>query len=97
MRLRKRRPTSRIEKTLFFMLGELPFITGLYEKARAELEDDENLSVDGVKELLITARDRYKKDLKKQARPITPQLLVAVPAVCSQPVADRAPADAGPV
>jgi len=63
------------EKTLFFMLGELPFITGLYEKARAELEDDEDLSVDGVKELLITARDRYKKDLKKQARPITPQLL----------------------
>ena len=63
------------EKTLLFMLGELPFITGQYEKARAELEDDENLSVDGVKELLITARDRYKKDLKKQARPITPQLL----------------------
>lgn len=62
-------------KTLFFMLGELPFITGLYERARAELEDDENLSVDGVKELLIVSRDRYKKDLKKQARPITPQLL----------------------
>ena len=63
------------EKTLLFMLGELPFITGLYEKARADLEDDENLSVDGVKELLITSRDRYRKDLKKQARPITPQLL----------------------
>jgi len=63
------------EKTLLFMLGELPFITGLYEKARAELEDDENLSVDGVKDLLITARDRYRRDLKKQARPITPQLL----------------------
>jgi hypothetical protein len=31
--------------------------------------------VDGVKELLITARDRYQTDLKKQARPITPQLL----------------------
>ncbi len=63
------------EKTLFFMLGELPFITGLYEKARADLDDDEDLSVDGVKELLITARDRYKRDLKKQARPITPQML----------------------
>lgn len=63
------------EKNLLFCLGELPFITGLYELARAELDDDENLSIDGVKELLMTARDRYKADLKKQARPITPQLL----------------------
>lgn len=63
------------EKNLLFCLGELPFITGLYERARAELDDDENLSIDGVKELLITARDRYKDDLKKQARPITPKLL----------------------
>lgn len=62
------------EKNLLFCLGELPFITGLYELARAELDDDENLSIDGVKELLMTARDRYKADLKKQARPITPQL-----------------------
>jgi hypothetical protein len=62
------------EKQLLFCLGELPFITGLYEQARAELDDDENLSIDGVKDLLITARDRYKDDLKKQARPVTPQL-----------------------
>ena len=48
-------PTSTYElesRTLAFMLGELPFITALYERARAELEDDANLSVDGVKELL---------------------------------------------
>jgi hypothetical protein len=63
------------EKTLLFMLGELPFITGLYERARAELEDDENLSIDGVKELLIAARQRYKDDLKRRARKITPHLL----------------------
>ena len=62
------------EKNLYFCLGELPFITGLYEQARAELDDDENLSIDGVKDLLITARDRYKADMKNQARPITPQL-----------------------
>jgi hypothetical protein len=62
------------EKQLLFCLGELPFITGLYEQARAELDDDENLSIDGVKDLLITARDRYKDDLKRQARPLTPQL-----------------------
>src|SRR5262245_11109043 len=42
------------DRTLMFLLGELPFITGLYERARAELEDDENLSIDGVKELLLT-------------------------------------------
>ena len=54
-------------------------------------------SVDGVKELLITARDRYKQDLKKQARPITPQLLALYLRYVAEPVADRAPADAGPV
>ncbi|MDX1945742.1 MAG: hypothetical protein SFU86_10130, partial [Pirellulaceae bacterium] len=62
-------------RTLLFLLGELPFITGLYERARAELEDDENLSLDGVKELLITAREAYKADLKQRARKITPHLL----------------------
>ncbi|MCI0357713.1 MAG: hypothetical protein L0211_04405 [Planctomycetaceae bacterium] len=63
------------ERTLIFLLGELPFITGLYERARAELEDDENLSIDGVKELLLTARERYKADFKRRARKITPQTL----------------------
>jgi hypothetical protein len=63
------------DRTLMFLLGELPFITGLYERARAELEDDENLSIDGVKELLITARQQYKADMKRRARKITPHLL----------------------
>jgi hypothetical protein len=63
------------DRTLLFMLGELPFITGLYERARAELEDDENLAIDGVKELLIAARQKYKDDLKRRARKITPHLL----------------------
>lgn len=62
-------------RTLIFLLGELPFITGLYERARAELEDDENLSIDGVKELLVTARDHYKAELKNRARRITPHRL----------------------
>jgi hypothetical protein len=62
-------------KTLLFLLGELPFITGLYERARADLEDDENLSIDGVKELLITARESYVAELKGRARKITPALL----------------------
>jgi hypothetical protein len=63
------------DRTLLFLLGELPFITGLYERARSELEDDENLSIDGVKELLITARTHYKSDMKRRARKITPHLL----------------------
>jgi hypothetical protein len=62
-------------RTLVFLFDELPFITGLYERARAELEDDENLSIDGVKELLLAARDRYRIELGNRARRITPMLL----------------------
>ncbi len=61
--------------TLYFMLGELPFITGLYEKSRAELAPDDNLSIDGIKDLLIAARDRYKTIYKNRARSVTPLLL----------------------
>ena len=61
--------------SMLFWLGELPFITGLYEQARADLADDENLSVDGVKELLLTTRDTYQRELGSLARNITPQLL----------------------
>lgn len=61
--------------SLLFLFGELPFITGLYERARAELEDDDNLSVDGVKQLLMSARSSYLQDLGKRARRITPLLL----------------------
>ena len=62
-------------RTLAFVLGELPFITGLYETARARLDDDENLSVDGLKELLLETRDRYQSEWKSRARQVTPQLL----------------------
>jgi hypothetical protein len=62
-------------KTLLFLLGELPYVTGLYERARQELDSDENLSVDGVKEMLLAAREKYRAELKKRARKITPHLL----------------------
>jgi hypothetical protein len=65
-------------QTLLFLFGELPFVTGLYERARAELGDDENLSIDGVKELLLAARSSYLAEFKGRARRITPHLL----AVC---------------
>ncbi|NOX56916.1 MAG: hypothetical protein GXP27_21240 [Planctomycetes bacterium] len=62
-------------QTLIFLLGELPFITGLYERARAELDDDQNLSIDGLKQLLLTTRDRYQHELRSLARRITPKML----------------------
>jgi hypothetical protein len=61
--------------TLIFLLGELPYVTSLYERARAELDDDENLSIDGLKELLIESRSRYAKDFKTRARTISPKAL----------------------
>ena len=54
-------------QSLLFLLSELPFVTGLYERARAELEDDENLTIDGIKELLLVARERYKAEFKSRA------------------------------
>jgi len=75
--------------TLLFLLAELPFITGLYELARAELDDDENLSVDGIKELLLTSRDNYRSDLGSRARRITPHLL----SLCLQYVRNLSLAD----
>ncbi len=61
--------------THLFWLGELPFITGLYEQARQSLDDDENLSIDGVKALVLATRDRYRQELKSRARKITPKTL----------------------
>ncbi len=58
-----------------FLFGELPFVTGLYEQARAELDDDENLSIDGVKQLLLAARSSYLAEFRGRARKITPHLL----------------------
>lgn len=62
-------------KTLFFLLGELPYITALYESARQTLDDDSRLSIDGIKRLLIAARQHYNRKVGKSARKITPLLL----------------------
>jgi len=63
------------KKTLIFALGELPYITGLYERGRRELTPDDNLSVDGVKEMVLDARERLREKHPKIAQRITPQLL----------------------
>lgn len=62
-------------QTLIFLLEELPCITSLYEKSRFTLDDDHNLSVDGIKELLLTCRTRYQAEHGKRGRKITPHLL----------------------
>jgi len=68
--------TCRVEpRTLAFFLGELPFITGLYERGRRELTPDDNLSVDGVKELVIEARQRLKAEAPRVSKRVTPQTL----------------------
>lgn len=58
-------------RTYMFMLGELPFITSLYERARSELSPSDNATIDGVKELLLAARSTYRSDLGNRARRIT--------------------------
>ena len=63
------------EQSLAFVLGELPFITYLYERARQELLSDENLAIDGVKELLIQARENWLLDFKPLHNWATPQRL----------------------
>ncbi len=64
------------ENTLIFMLGEIPFITGIYEHARNQLVDNpQEAAIDGVKRLLIAARASYIADLGHRARKITPLLL----------------------
>ncbi|MBL8888836.1 MAG: hypothetical protein JNL67_02580 [Planctomycetaceae bacterium] len=62
-------------RSLYFLFGELPFTTALYEHARMTLGDDSELSIDGVKRLLLTARAVYQRRLGTSARKITPLLL----------------------
>jgi len=62
-------------RTLIFLLGELPFITAFYEHQRQKLDDNAQLTVDGVKHLLLSARSSYMQDFGKRARRITPLLM----------------------
>ena len=56
-----------VEKnTLFFALTEFPYITYLYERNRKELRSDKDVILDGVKEILLRARELFLK--KKRVR-----------------------------
>jgi hypothetical protein len=65
--------------TLYFVLGELPFITEQYERRRADVRSDRHLSIDGIKELLLEARIRWTAERSTEhtsvANWVTPHLL----------------------
>jgi hypothetical protein len=63
------------ESQLFLVLGELPFITGLYEHRRAELLQDASLAIDGAKALLLEARAAWHRDSDTSHLRLTPQAL----------------------
>ncbi len=54
------------KKTLLFALTEFPYITYLYEKRRQELRSDKDVAIDGVKEIILRARELYLQ--KKKVR-----------------------------
>ena len=63
------------EDHLYFVLGELPYITYLYEHRRAELMEDASLAIDGVKALLLEARDNWLVEEEVDFHSLTPQIL----------------------
>ena len=66
-------------QSLYFVLGELPFITELYERRRLEALSDRHLTVDGIKELLLESRARWTAERDTMTHSVTnwvtPQLL----------------------
>ncbi len=64
---------------LYFALCELPFLTELFEKRRADARSDRHLSIDGIKELLLETRIRWQvkrsPNIFQEHNWVTPQLL----------------------
>ena len=61
------------KETLFFALTEFPYITYLYEKYRQEIKPDKELSIDGIKEILIYARKIFTQKHKVRYHNLTSQ------------------------
>ncbi|MCR4316735.1 MAG: hypothetical protein NUW37_10340 [Planctomycetes bacterium] len=51
--------------SLYFLLGEMPYLTYLYEKSRGNLSVEEFEQLDGIKELLLATRAEYQKANKE--------------------------------
>jgi len=62
-------------RSLYFALGELPFITHLYEHRRAEMLPDETLGVDGIKSLILESRTAWIEKHGLSNHWLTPQTL----------------------
>ena len=65
--------------SLYFLLGELPFVTQLYEERRNEARSDQHLSIDGIKEMVLEARRQWLEHRGassiQESNWVTPQLL----------------------
>ncbi len=65
---------NRVHKnTLFFALSEFPYVTYLYEKRRQQMRTDSTAPIDGVKEILLRARDLFLKKHKIRFHNLTSQ------------------------
>lgn len=60
-------------KTLFFALSEFPYITYLYEKSWQELRSDRGVAIDGVKEIMLKARENFLDKHKIRYHNLTSQ------------------------
>lgn len=63
------------DESLYFVLGELPYITYLYEHRRAELMGEDSMAIDGVKALLLEAREIWMIEQDLENNWLTPQRL----------------------
>ncbi len=65
--------------SLYFVLGELPYVTQLYEQRREEARSDIHLAIDGMKELVLETRSQWlasrSATIAQESNWITPQLL----------------------
>ncbi len=95
--LADRHATRSIPGRLIFALGELPYITGLYERGRRELTPDDNLSVDGVKEMVLDARERLQEETSQDRPADHAAAALGLLSIHPQPLAARPPADARPL
>tara|TARA_A100001037_G_scaffold301946_1_gene332505 strand:+ start:1155 stop:2993 length:1839 start_codon:yes stop_codon:yes gene_type:complete len=64
-----------VPNCLYFVLGELPYITQLYEHRRAEMMPDETQAIDGIKSLILEARSEWVRKHDLESHWLTPQTL----------------------
>lgn len=60
--------------TIYFLMGELPYLTYLYEKMRRSLDPGEFDKTDGIKELLVDARKNYVREFPEEGDLLGPGL-----------------------